>query len=120
MEAPPPESDSIMLTPLDHIILKNGGQTVNTERLPIYLQISKTDRPPRFQDLHHEIGRLRQELAWHQEVQQALMSLFCDTREVYRQIHQALLKASDPYEAETAIHLAKDTQDAGSLLRESL
>ncbi|KAJ6088217.1 hypothetical protein N7486_009478 [Penicillium sp. IBT 16267x] len=101
-----------MLTPVDHIILKNGGQTVNTERLPIYLQTSKAARPPRFQDLQHDIGRLRQELAWHQEVQEALMGLFCDTREVYRLIHKALLKAGEHYKGENSIQLAKDTQDA--------
>lgn len=120
MEAPPQEFDIITLTPLDHIVLKNGGQTANTERLPVHLQASKTDRPPHFQDLHHEIGRLRQELAWHQEVHQALMGLFCDTREVYRMIHKALLKASAHYKDQTALQLAKDTQGAGFLLRESL
>lgn len=109
------------LTRLDHIILQYGGKTNNTERLPIYLQKSKHEQPPTFKELQREIRRLREEVAFHQDAQQALMPLFSDTREVYRLLRDALQKASPYCNGEPAfLELAYHTQDASLLIRQSL
>jgi predicted RNA-binding Zn ribbon-like protein len=109
------------LTRLDHIILQYGGKTNNTERLPIFLEKSKHEQALSFEELQRDIGRLREEVAFHQEAQQALMTLFSDTREVYRLLRDALQKASPYYNEEPAfLELAYSAQDAGLLIRHSL
>ena len=84
------KSEQVHLTPLDHIVLQNGGHTSNTERLPIFLQKSKFDKPPGFGDLQYQIGRLRQEIAWYQEGHESLMGLFFETRDNYRDLRNCL------------------------------
>ncbi|KAJ5178861.1 hypothetical protein N7492_002071 [Penicillium capsulatum] len=91
------------------------------ERLPLYLQKSKHDPPPTFEDLQYEIGRLRQEVALHQEAQEAFMGLFSDTREVYQLLRDALIKASSRHCREPAfLELAYDTQSIGLSIRQCL
>lgn len=117
----PSNSQRTELTRLDHIILQYRGMTNNTKRLPIYLQKSKHEQPPTFEELQREIRRLRQEIAFHQEVLQALMPLFNNTREVYRLLRDALQKASPYCNGEPAfLELAYNAQDAGLLIRQSL
>jgi hypothetical protein len=60
-------SQRIKLSRLDHIILQYSRKTNNTERLPIYLQESKYKQPPTFDELQREIGRLQEEIAFHQD-----------------------------------------------------
>lgn len=109
------------ITRLDHIILQSGGRTVNTERLPIFLQLSKNERPPSLHELQFEIGRLREEVALHQEAQAALMKLFRASRDVYELLREALQKASlldtrDP----GFLELAFNVRDAGLMIQENL
>ncbi|KAL2810361.1 hypothetical protein BDW59DRAFT_155633 [Aspergillus cavernicola] len=78
------------VTLLDHVISQHGHKTVNLERLPGHLQKSKFDPPPTIEALQREIGRLRQELAYHEEARSSLMNLFNDTQKAYRIIHEAL------------------------------
>lgn len=109
------------LTRLDHIILQSGRKTVNTERLPIFLQISKDERPPSLHELQLEIGRLREEVALHQEAQATLMKLFGDTRDVYKFLREALRKASSLNTRDPGfLELAFNVRDAGLMIQESL
>jgi predicted nucleic acid-binding protein len=114
-------SEVTELTRLDHIILQNGGKTVNTERLPIFLQISKNERSPTLEELQFEVGRLRQEVALHQEAQKTLMKLFNDTIDVYQLLREALRKAASRCTRDTSfLELAYNVQDAGLMIQESL
>lgn len=67
-------------------------QTLNTEHLLIYLEAPTNMNVPCFGDLQEDSVRYRQPLAW-QEAKTALMGLFGDTREAYRLVQKALLKA---------------------------
>jgi len=112
--------DGMPLNQLDHI-LQDGVHRLNTERLPIYLEAPMNVNPPHFGDLQQEIVRLRQELAWHQEAKEALMGLFGDTREVYRLLQKALLKAKVQHGGDKPFsELVNNAQDAGFLLRQCL
>ncbi|KAG2005326.1 hypothetical protein GB937_008869 [Aspergillus fischeri] len=66
------------ITALDHFILQNGYITVNVERLPSYLKQSKLHPALTIPDLQREIGRLQQEITFHQEAHVSLMKLFSD------------------------------------------
>lgn len=118
----PLSSEVTELTRLDHIILQSGGRTVNTERLPIFLEISKNERSPSLEELQFEIGRLRQEVALHQEAQETLMKLFSDTKNVYNLLRGALTRASSQSTRDTGgfLELAYNVQDAGLMIQESL
>jgi hypothetical protein len=116
MDVSQPEDD----IPLGHT-LQDGVHTLNIERLPIYLEAPTSANARHFDDLQQEIIRLRQELAWNQEAKEALMGLFGDTREIYRLLQKALLKArvqnsgGNPFSK-----LVNDAQDASFLLRQCL
>ncbi|KAK1145170.1 hypothetical protein N8T08_004603 [Aspergillus melleus] len=108
-------------TALDHVILQNGGRTVNLERLSSNLKQSKLDSPPSVPDLHREIGRLRQELAFHQEAHMALNQVFSDAREVYQLIQEALLRASNQHKLWHAfIIISSTTKHAGGKIHRAL
>lgn len=115
-------SEVTELTRLDHIIFQSGRKTVNTERLPIFLEISKNEKPPTLEELQFEIGRLRQEVALHQEAQETLMKLFSDTKNVYNLLREALTRASSQSTRDTGafLELACNVQDAGLMVQESL
>ncbi|KAJ6076842.1 hypothetical protein N7499_008823 [Penicillium canescens] len=119
MDVNQPE-DGIPLNALDHI-LQDGVHTLNIERLPIYLEAPTNVNARHFGDLQQEIVRLRQELAWHQEAKEALMGLFGDTREIYRLLQKALIKARVQHGGDKHFsELANDAQDASFLLRQCL
>ncbi|KAJ6142213.1 hypothetical protein N7497_011312 [Penicillium chrysogenum] len=129
-----------------HHILQSGVHTLNTERLPIYLEAPTNVKPtnvkptnvkptnvkptnvkptnvnaPHLGDIQQELLRLRQELAWHQEAKEALLGLFGDTREVYRLLQKAPLKASVQHSGDNCFsELVNDAQHAGFLLRQCL
>ncbi|CRL22213.1 unnamed protein product [Penicillium camemberti] len=114
-----------------HHILQSGVHTLNTERLPIYLEAPTNVKPtnvkptnvnaPHLGDIQQDLLRLRQELAWHQEAKEALLGLFGDTREVYRLLQKALLKASVQHSGDNCFsELVNDAQHAGFLLRQCL
>lgn len=105
---------------LDHI-LQSSVHTLNTERLPIYLEAPTNVNAPHLGDIQQELLRLRQELAWHQEAKEALLGLFGDTREVYRLLQKALLKARVQHSGDNYFsELVNDAQHAGFLLRQCL
>ncbi|GKZ98453.1 hypothetical protein AnigIFM59636_003248 [Aspergillus niger] len=113
--------EDIEITTLDHTIFQHGQKTANIERLPNHLQKSKLEDPPTVRDLQTEIGRLRQEIAFYQEAQKALLASFEGGREAYRVLRDALEPASvhqDLVHAFTA--LAYGVQKAGIVIRQSL
>ncbi|KAJ5882274.1 uncharacterized protein N7529_000946 [Penicillium soppii] len=112
--------DDILPNQLDHI-LQNGVHTLNTERLPIYLEASRNFNASYLSDLQQEVVRLRQESAWHQELKEAFIGLFRDAREVYRLLQKALLKARVQHGGENPLsELVNNAQDAGFLLQQCL
>ena len=68
------------ITPLDHRILRAGGSTAATERLPNQLQQAKASRSSNLLkqnlDLVRENGRLRKEIAYHEERGASLLKLY--------------------------------------------
>ncbi|GKZ51806.1 hypothetical protein AbraIFM66951_007258 [Aspergillus brasiliensis] len=113
--------EDIEITTLDHIISQHGQKTVNIERLPSHLQKSKLDDPPTVRDLQREIGRLRQEIAFYQEVQKALLASFEGGREAYRVLRDALEPASVHQDlAQAFTTLAYGARKAGIVIRQSL
>jgi hypothetical protein len=109
------------LSPLDHLICQSGHKTVNTERLPSCLRQSKLDPPPTMADLQREIGRLRQEVAFHQDAHMSLMRLFNDAREAYRLLQESLYLAAQQHELSNAFILISSTaQKARGIIQSSL
>lgn len=111
--------------PEDHMpsnhIPQSRVHTLNTERLPIYLEAATNVNGPHFSDLQQELVRLRQELAWHQEAKEALMDLFGDTRDTYRLLQKALLNARVHHSGDNSFsELVHYVQHAGFLLRQCL
>lgn len=101
--------------------LQSGVHTPNTECLPIYLEAPRKMKVSHSDDIQQEILHLRQELAWHQEAKEALLGLFGDTREVYRLLQKALLKARVQYSGDKCFsELVNDVQNAGFLIRQCL
>jgi hypothetical protein len=109
------------ITALDHLISQNGHITVNVERLPSYLKQSKRHPASTIPDLQREIGRLRQEIAFHQEAHVSLMKLFGDVREIYRLIQDTLHLASQQHLLVNAfILLSSATKRAAANIHASL
>ncbi|QRD90582.1 hypothetical protein F9C07_2283815 [Aspergillus flavus] len=106
---------------LDHIIAQHGLRTVKIEQLPSSLQKSKTEPPPTIEDLQREIGRLRQELAFHQDVQVAFIKLLDDSREAYRLIQEALRTATIPNHPDyTTTMLCLTVRKTGFMIKSAL
>ncbi|KAE8423656.1 hypothetical protein BDV36DRAFT_306159 [Aspergillus pseudocaelatus] len=111
----------VEITILDHIISQNGQKTVNIERLPSQLQKSKLDAPPTVQDLQREIGRLRQEIAFYQEAQKALLASFEGSREAYRLLRDTLEAVVLHQDLGRAfMSLAYSARKAGTVIQQSL
>ena len=100
--------ESIELTFLDHVILQHGYLTVNAERLPSVIQEMKDQQQLTSVDLIRENGRLREEIAYHQEAQQIFWMLFEKTRDAQRLLWECL----------NAIETEPSDQSASDLIAE--
>ncbi|KAK2731272.1 hypothetical protein FQN57_003539 [Myotisia sp. PD_48] len=81
------------ITSIDDVIRRNGGMTTSLERLPGQMKKFKGISPPHYHELvesKREIGRLRAEIAYYQDVQRALMSLFSKSIELSKMHHEAV------------------------------
>ena len=114
-------SEDIRITPLDHLILQNGGVTVNIERLPSHMQAAKCQPPPTLQQLLEENGRLREEIAYYQSALQSFMTLFEQSRESLRILQFALTEISyrgGPHKA--SAFLFQNSHQAFTVLKTAL
>jgi hypothetical protein len=100
--------ESIELTFLDHVILQHGYLTVNAERLPSVIQEMKNQQLTSV-DLIRENGRLREEIAYHQEAQQIFWMLFEKTKDAQRLLRECL----------NVIETEPSSQSASDLIAES-
>lgn len=93
-----PQSGRPEVTALDHHIASRGGMTSKIEKLPSQLQLNKTCPPPtwsqQIEELTRENGYLRQELAHHQEMQCAMITLHTKTVRAYKVLQEGLQKLS--------------------------
>jgi hypothetical protein len=103
-------SSDIVITPIKHTLYQQGHKTTDIERLPIILEASKNEVPPTIIDLLRENGRLRQEVAYHQELSGALMEILESTKVARRILDEALLQI--PY--------LPDAQSTLAVLREKM
>jgi hypothetical protein len=109
------------ITALDHTIFQRGHMTVNIERLPSSLQISKKDAPLTLTERIRENGRLRQEIAHYEELLGALRDVFEASKEVHRLLYEML--AELPCHPDEQNALASMAEKAGmvfTLLRRAL
>ena len=94
---PAPATAPPNITPLDHFISQNGGTTSAIDMLPHQLQRSKV-RPTiqeRIEELTRENGRLRQELALHNETYTATIALYTKAQEAFTILQDALRNISE-------------------------
>lgn len=86
------------VTALDHHIASLRGMASSIERLPSQQQLYKTRPPPtqsqRIEELTRENGYLRQELAHHQEMQCAMVTLLTKTVQAYKVLQEGLQELS--------------------------
>jgi len=91
--------DTVHITPLDYHIAQHGGLTASIERLPHLLQNAKskttTDTNQRLEELVRENGRLREEIAFHQDTQRALMSSYTASVEAFETLKESLQVTSE-------------------------
>jgi hypothetical protein len=114
-------ASSMDLTPLDHIILMHGENTVNTERLSSYVQQTKLHPAPSAEDFQREIGRLRHEVAFHQQVEMVLMRLFKDMREAHRLLEDAHAEAYSKDDFHVAfLSMSSQSRYAALFIKKSL
>lgn len=83
------------ITPIDHLILANGGTTTALERLPHQMQKSKKQPYADVEEMVREIGRLRQEVAHQQDINQAMLELHQKTLQAFDLLQAGLHQFSD-------------------------
>ncbi|EED21205.1 hypothetical protein TSTA_084360 [Talaromyces stipitatus ATCC 10500] len=114
-------SPDIIITPIKHALYQQGHKTTDIERLPSILQESKNEPPPTIVDLLRENGRLRQELAYHQELSTALMDVLESTKLARRILDEALLEMPYFPDAQNALAVLKGKfSSAYSVIKEGL
>lgn len=87
----------IHITSLDHVIAKRGGSTANIERLPRQLKLNKDVSLPVKEKLlakERQIGRLRVELNYLQDVRRVLMILYANTVEIHKRLLEDIQSAT--------------------------
>jgi hypothetical protein len=114
-------SSDISITPLNHALRQRGLKTTELERLPILLEASKNDPSPTIVDLLRENGRLREEVAYHQELSRALMGILESTKRARCILDEALLEVGYFLDSTSAVNALKEKATfAYKVLKEGL
>ncbi|KAI9732149.1 MAG: hypothetical protein M1834_004245 [Cirrosporium novae-zelandiae] len=95
----PQRGNPVEVTSLDHLIATHGGTTSTLQMSPRALQKAK-DTPTgtpnsRLEELVREVGSLRQEIVYHQEVRAALLQLHEKTTRAFEILQYALQDMSE-------------------------
>jgi hypothetical protein len=101
-------SSDISITPLDHALHQRGHKTTELERLPMLLEASKSDSSPTIVDLLRENGRLREEVAYHQELSRALMGVLESTKLARCALDEALMEVGFFLDSTSALIALKE------------
>lgn len=114
-------SSDIPITPLDHALHQRGLKNIDLERLPMSLEASKGDSSPTIVDLLRENGRLREEIAYHQELSRALVGVLESTKLARRILDKALLEVGFFLDSTSALaNLKEKATCAYKVLKEGL